>query len=105
MKKEIIEWEQKERSLNEQIKKKIEQIYELTKKTQNQDGEMFILQEKLRQVETNTEERRSSDEKMLRDKDKQLSQKSEELTTIQLELMTVKEELASSTQESSIRGN
>ena len=105
LKKDVMEWENKERIMNEQLKGKVENVYEQSKKAQNLQGELFIVQEKLRQVQVNFEERRTSDQKSIREKDKQLSQRGEELTTIQLQMMEVKEELASANQELAIRGN
>lgn len=61
LKKEILDWEQKERTMNEEIKSKNDKIYELTKKIQNIEGQLFITQEKMKQIETNSEERKSSD--------------------------------------------
>ena len=34
----------KERSLNEQVKGKVDNVYELSKKLQNREGELFIVQ-------------------------------------------------------------
>jgi chromosome segregation ATPase len=68
LKKEILDWEQKERAFNEQVKDKNDKIYELTKKIQNNEGQFFILQEKMKQLESNSEERKSSDEKSLRER-------------------------------------
>ena len=50
LKKDVMEWENKERIMNEQLKGKVENVYEQSKKAQNLEGELFIVQEKLRQV-------------------------------------------------------
>lgn len=80
------------------MKTKADNIYELQKKIQNLESEMFILREKLKQTENAYDERRNSDEKNLKDREKVLGQKGEEITELQLELMTLKEELASANQ-------
>lgn len=80
------------------MKTKADNIYELQKKIQNLESELFILREKLKQTENAYDERRNSDEKNLKDREKVLGQKGEEITELQLELMTLKEELASANQ-------
>jgi chromosome segregation ATPase len=105
LRKEISELEQKERSLNEQLKTKGDAIYDLQKKLQNSESELFIVREKLRQTEAAYEERRTSDEKTLKEREKALGQKGDDVTQLQLELMTLKEELASATQENTFKGN
>jgi uncharacterized protein (DUF342 family) len=91
--------------LSEQLKAKTDSIYDLQKKLQNSESELFILREKLRQTESAFEERRNSDEKALKERERALGQRGEEVTQLQLELMAVKEEVASAAQESTIKGN
>lgn len=54
--------------MNDQVKTKADNIYELQKKIQNLESEMFILREKLKQTENAYDERRNSDEKNLKDR-------------------------------------
>lgn len=70
--------------MNDQVKVKADNIYELQKKIQNLESEMFILREKLKQTENAYDDRKSSDEKSLKDREKILGQKGEEITELQL---------------------
>lgn len=79
-----LELQEKERSLNEQIRVKNEQIYELQKKVQAADSNIFVLNEKMKQAEINAEERRSQDERTIKEKEKLLAAKSEENSRMQL---------------------
>jgi hypothetical protein len=56
----------------------------LQKKLQNSDSELFILREKLRQTESAYDERRTSDEKSLKERERALGQRGEEVTQLQL---------------------
>ena len=79
----------KDRETQKQLKEKTDTIYDLTKKSQTLEQNVYNLKEKINHYEVFYSEKLGSEEAIAKEKESLVLQKIEEITQLQLQIMNL----------------